>query len=500
MASPAPYYAPPPRRRSIAAPLVLIIIGVLFLLRNFGFGGPLFHQFARWWPLLLLLWGMVALWEYYAARRSGEPGRRMGFGSWVLLILIICCGLSLSGYDRARNNYDFGRMRDDFNIDNDVMGWFGNNYTFDGDLDQDFAPGATLHVVSDRGNVTVTSWDQARIKVSYHKRVFAGTEDEARKTNAATTPKLSAQGSGFTLNANTEGGGSHGVTCDMEISLPRKAALEVSTQHGEITVNGREGGLKLSGSKGDVSVTDLTGDLALTMHGGSLRVSKMNGGVSGEGRFQDVQLSELNGPVTLSGEFFGDMRFDHLAKGINLHTPRTDLEFTRLDGDFNMTMGDIRGSRLTGPILVKTRSKDVDLEDFTGDLLIDDVNGQISLRSADQLPLGTIEVTTTRGDVHVTLPARANFRWSAQTRHGDIQADKEFGEVHTNEGQTATASGVVGSGGPLVRVTSDSGDIEFRRASATPATPEPPAATKPPKKTDTPKPPAKPATPKTPAP
>jgi len=46
MASPVGYYMPPPRRRSVVGPLILIVIGALFLLRNFGYTIPLFTNFA----------------------------------------------------------------------------------------------------------------------------------------------------------------------------------------------------------------------------------------------------------------------------------------------------------------------------------------------------------------------------------------------------------------------------------------------------------------------
>ncbi len=47
--------------RSNFLALVLIVLGALFLLSNFGMlprGGPLFHQ---WWPLILIIAGVYML-------------------------------------------------------------------------------------------------------------------------------------------------------------------------------------------------------------------------------------------------------------------------------------------------------------------------------------------------------------------------------------------------------------------------------------------------------
>ncbi|MGA9566363.1 MAG: DUF5668 domain-containing protein, partial [Candidatus Korobacteraceae bacterium] len=72
MASPytqpsAPLPPPPPTyryRRSLAGPLILIVIGLVFLLRNIGVHIPVWHFFGRFWPVLIILWGVIALIEH----------------------------------------------------------------------------------------------------------------------------------------------------------------------------------------------------------------------------------------------------------------------------------------------------------------------------------------------------------------------------------------------------------------------------------------------------
>src|SRR5271157_5874149 len=92
---PPPQYPPPYRyRRSIAGPLVLIVIGLVFLLRNLGVHLPVWHFFGHWWPLLLILWGVIKLIEHSMAQRQGYTRAGIGAGSIVLLILIVAFGLS----------------------------------------------------------------------------------------------------------------------------------------------------------------------------------------------------------------------------------------------------------------------------------------------------------------------------------------------------------------------------------------------------------------------
>ncbi|MFY9676362.1 MAG: DUF5668 domain-containing protein, partial [Terriglobales bacterium] len=61
---PVPPYLPPPRPpRSIAGAIVLIMIGVLFLLGTMGIldSHGLVVLFGRYWPALLILWGVIKL-------------------------------------------------------------------------------------------------------------------------------------------------------------------------------------------------------------------------------------------------------------------------------------------------------------------------------------------------------------------------------------------------------------------------------------------------------
>ena len=48
-------------RKSILAPLILIVLGVLFLLSNLGLFPHLGPIFAKWWPLILVAVGVSLL-------------------------------------------------------------------------------------------------------------------------------------------------------------------------------------------------------------------------------------------------------------------------------------------------------------------------------------------------------------------------------------------------------------------------------------------------------
>src|SRR5512146_261537 len=216
MASPAMY--PPRRRRSLAGPVILIIIGIIFLLKNLGWSFPWWNLLVDWWPVLLIIVGAIKLWEYYSAKKSGEYAPGIGGGTVVLLIFIVIFGLSMTGLRRVNNEVNWGEVRDQFGMDDDMMTMLGQHaYTYDDQFTQDLPANATVKIVSDRGSVAVNAWDNDQVKVVTHKKVYARNDQDAQQVNGATKPQVEVAGSNITINANTQGEGPKGVVTDLEI-------------------------------------------------------------------------------------------------------------------------------------------------------------------------------------------------------------------------------------------------------------------------------------------
>src|SRR4051812_7193345 len=91
------------RRRSLAGPVILILLGLLFLLGNMGVltWAALAHWFAHWWPLLIILWGIIKLVEHYQAQREGTRPSGIGVGGVFLLIFVIGCGIAATHASRV---------------------------------------------------------------------------------------------------------------------------------------------------------------------------------------------------------------------------------------------------------------------------------------------------------------------------------------------------------------------------------------------------------------
>ena len=466
MSSPAPVVTPPRRHRSFAGPVVLIIIGLVFLLGNMHVitWHALGLWFARYWPVLIIIWGVVKLAEYYQAQREGTRAPGLGVGGFFLLLFLICGGLAAS--KAARVNWH--AVGDEMDMGDNMWPVFGDTYSFNDQMQQAFPAGASLRVVSNRGGVTVNSWDQKDIKVIVHKRLVADNEQQSKQVDSQTRPTISVSGNLVTVNANTTGAGDqHAVSTDLDITVPRNAAVDVATQHGDISVQGRDAEVKVSNSHGDVNLGQITGNSSVVMRKGSLTAAHLKGDLSVDGRLDDTNISDVSGKLEMTGDYFGEMSLAGIKKGVRFKSSRTDMEFSRLDGDLSMESGDLQAKSLAGPLRLLTRSKDIHLDNVTGDVKVENSNGSVELH-AGKLPLGSMQIDNSKGDIQVVLPTEATFSLSARTRDGDIESDFNQIQVNSDHGQS-TASGKVGSGASRLEINNQYGSIEIRKGGATEA-------------------------------
>ena len=107
-------------------------------------------------------------------------------------------------------------------------------------------------------------------------------------TTQGSQPIITVNGNSVLLNANTNGAGDHGVTTDMDIFVPRKAALDVASRRGDLNVTDRKADVKICGQRGDIALNDIGGAVKINLEKGSIRVTKVVGDVDIDGRIDDA--------------------------------------------------------------------------------------------------------------------------------------------------------------------------------------------------------------------
>jgi len=480
----SPVVAPPRRRRSMAGPVILIIVGLIFLLGNLHLisWGRLGVWFAHYWPLLLILWGTLKLVEHYKAKQEGVPTPGIGAGGVVLLIFLIIAGLSASQLARV----DWKGVGEEIDIDDSHMPFMGENFEFDDQLSHELPAGAAVKIVNDRGAVNVNVSNSDKIEISANKKIRSDSKDDAAKWNEQTKPQINVTGNLLTINANSRGAGDHPVTVDLNVSLPRKAAVTIAAQRGDVNIMGRDGTVEVSNQRGDVSIDDINGDVNLNMDHSSVRmghslarVTQVSGDVSVQGRSDEVTISDVKGAVRLSGDFSDSVKLSKVGKSVSFKSSRTDLEFAKLNGDLDLDSDSLRADNIVGPVRLNTRSKDVNLEGVAGDVRVQDENSGVTVTLKSP---GNVQIDNRNGDITVGLPEKVGFKVDARSRGGEVQADFPGVNV-TNDDREGKLSGAFGNGAIHLVLNSEHGNITIQKDQTESAhsMPEPPAPPKVPK-------------------
>jgi len=443
-------------------------------------GDMLWHWFAHYWPLLLIILGLIKLVEHYQAQRSGTPSSGLGLGGAFLLVIFILFGLAATGLSRV----DWNAVGHDFNWDDDgdFSSWFGKTYNYDDQLVQAFPAGASLRVTDIRGVVSVTAADDNQIHVTVHKRIKADGQDEADKWNGGTKPEIKVNGNLVSLDARNQAAGDHWVAIDLDISLPRGAAVNITNRYGNAEVTGRDGDVEIANQKGTVTVQDIKGKVSLTLQDSSVRASQISGDLSTQGRANDVSVDNVKGAVRLNGEFSESVSLSKIAKTLSLKSSRTEIELAKLDGNLDLDPKDLRADGLFGPIQIQTKFKDIALEGVSGDLRLENEDGPVEVQI---LKLGSVQVDNRRADVTIYVPDKAGFQLNAQTRNADIQSDFNNLNISNNNEQTV-ATGTVGGGGSHVVINNEHAVIEIRKRSSLAEGPVPPKGPRAPKSDEDP--------------
>jgi DUF4097 and DUF4098 domain-containing protein YvlB len=474
---------PPRPRRSLAGPFVLIVVGAVFLMGTMRILsiGRLAHLFANYWPALLIVWGVIKLVEHQRAQREGTRAPGIGGGGVVLVVMIVAFGLIATQLEHL----DWSGIRDHMNIDDpDFSGIFGESYNFNDHLEQDFPASASLKVIDTHGAVSVHASDDNKITVVVRKRVGADNQNDADKYDRETKPTIIAIGGLVTVDAKAEAAGDHPVETDLDISLPRKVQVSITSRRGDVNVSGRDGGVDISAQHSDTAVEDVNGNVKVSQEKGSVKIEQINGDVHVQGRVNEVSVADIKGAVQLDGEFQESIKLARITKTVIFKSSRTDMEFSRIEGTLDLDSDELHAEQITGPLHLTTRSKNIRLEQVSGDVRLQDDNGAVEV---GMRTLGNVQIDNRNGDVQLSLPDKAGFRLDARTRDGEIQSD--FAELKVNNDEhEAKASGSVGNASSHIVLNNEHDGIEIRKASSMPPKPpEPPTPGKPGKALPAPK-------------
>lgn len=479
------------RPRSIVAPMLLISIGILFLLHNVWPEIAMFDLFGRYWPILLIIWGFVRLVEvvFWHSRSKPMPVSGVSGGEWTTVVVLCLLGSTVWWGTHYRNKWP-----GHFSIKG--LELFGEPFEYK--VAASKAVGKTPRVVLElgRGNARITGKETDQIAVTGRKTIRAFEQADADKGDKETPLEIVSMGDQIVIRTNQDRlDNSRRATSDLEVTLPKGASFEGRGRVGDFDISELTGNVEVNSDNAGVRVQNIAGAVRLDLKRSDVaRAVNIKGPVDMKGRGQDVELESVEGAVTINGDYSGELTFRNIARPLRLESSRTELRVEKIPGMLRLALGSITGENVTGPIRINTRSRDIQLREFTQTLDITLERGDIELRPAALF--GRIEARTKNGNVDLVMPASARFELNAQTGRGEVHND--FGTVlkETSEGKGGTLRGATGAG-PQIALNVERGSISVRKAGSEAGS----AVTKSaPKVLEAPEPPAPPAPPAVPAP
>jgi len=447
------------RRHSFTGPLLLVIIGGLFLWHNLHPEAPVFDIVAQYWPYVLIAWGVLRLLEVLTWR-EGRSSRLSG-GEIAVIILICLFGMGLSQVHQygIRPFALFG-----------PPGIFGQQFDYPVSAQASAAGIQRIVLDNQRGSVHVMGGDTPEVVITGHKTIRAYNHADADRTNTSTPVEVVPQGDRLLVYSHQERApGEQRVADDLDVMVPRGIAVEARGDSGYYEISDIQGDLQLTSGRADVRLARVGGNVRLQLDRSSMISAQDVAGnldVQG-GRGSDIELENIAGQVTISGAFGGSLDFKKLAKPLRFEGARnTELRVEAVPGSISMDLGEFTGRNVVGPVRLVTQSRDIKLEDFTESLDLDTQRGDVELQP-ERVPLPKIEAHSHVGQIELVLPDNAAFQLEATVERGE--AINDFGAPIQSQvqGRTATLRGSVGNG-PAIRITTDRGSIAVRKQGTAP--------------------------------
>ena len=407
--------------------------------------------FTRWWPLLIIFWGVVILYERTAGRRFGSSGVGITAGEVFLVLAMIALLGVVVAYEYIGTRIPIPE---------------GDTYSFDLYVEpKAILARAPVVVKTVRGEITVRGSDEPQIRITATKKVRSWTEEEAGRIAKPVSVEISQKGGGYEVQPSGFDQRDARIDVDMEVSVPKQCALTVKTDKGDVAVSDLTADVVVADQSGDVQVRSIVGAVSVDMRDGDAKVYDTKGDVKISGKGGEIEVIGATGNLTVDGDFYGPVRADKVSKVVRLVSAKTDLTLSSLTGHMETGSGNLDLVDASGNVVLRARDTEINVEDPGGKVNIENRNANINVRFSSA-PKDDVQITNSSSGISLSLPGSSSFEIQADCRNCDV--DSEFPGLAPVKAPSGDASlaGKYGAGkGPKITLKTSYGNIALRRTS-----------------------------------
>jgi DUF4097 and DUF4098 domain-containing protein YvlB len=266
--------------------------------------------------------------------------------------------------------------------------------------------GGSVSIETFNGSIELRGWEQNSVEVNGTKSASSKGVMDALKIEINSTP------GSLRIRAVRPPDFYRNMGVRFSIRVPRKALLDlISTSNGKIQLEDTEGRARLRTSNGGIRVSRVKGEVEARTSNGTIEA-------------QDVD---------------GNVNFHTSNGAIRAETTHGTFEGTTSNGSITARLNDPAGSL---PVRAETS------------------NGHIDLTlDAKQMP--EIRASTNNSSILLRLPGSASARVRAATSHSSITSDFDSLRSEDDRHRHSELHGTIGSGGPLIDLSSSNGSIKI---------------------------------------
>ncbi len=361
------------------------------------------------------------------------------------------------------------------------------------EMSGDLGAAKNLRVKLAAGSVHVQGGAQEGITYVIHRKAYTSSEQQARREFESYRVSASVKGDTAWIVAEA-GGRDRKCSDDFVINVPQSLdSAKIETGGGNVNAAWIAGRVEIGSGGGNLHFDDIGGAITAETGGGTIEVGKAGGNVSlqtgggnikiasakGEIKAESgggsvVVLSGLQGAVLETGG--GSIRVDKCSGTVKATTGGGSVDLGEIGGpaEIETGAGSIRLASANGRVQAQTGGGSIQLDGATSVQAETSAGGIVVklLSSAAAAARSNSTLETSAGDITVYLAndLPISIRAEIEIANGHtIRSD--FSDIHVStEGgpwgpKTVTAEGQLNGGGPVLKVRTNSGNVNFRRIS-----------------------------------
>ncbi len=348
--------------------------------------------------------------------------------------------------------------------------------------------GREVRVNTDMGSVQVQG-NSPQVTYVIRKRSFASSEEGARRQFEQLRISVAKNAERDSIEGRLLGKNLNRFNADFVVQVPRELELvRVETRGGALSLNSITATIFATTGGGAIKLDDLGGPVKIATGGGNVEGGNLRADFTLSSGGGDVHINNIGGQARVT--VGGGKVYIGTARGSTITTGGGGIEVRKCDGDLRASSdgGNLNFGDVSGTVQADTGGGSVRLASANGGVKVSTGGGSVELYNLGQgaqVETGAGPITvefvrnhgvftdsslhTAAGDVSVCLPGNlpVTVHASSDMTNGKGILSDFPGLKITTSGEYGPkamyAEGALNGGGPLLRVRTTMGQINFRR-------------------------------------